>query len=140
MVAIETMAWKATELPKDCKTRRVGMPPSRDILFNPHIEIKYAYMYTYVQIYMYLHMYAYMHIHLHMYMDVCIFISKEMTGRKLLLLLTVNAIMKATTAESQTAFSGTSHAFTVCHTLEKGMAPSLENAYAILQSKPDADQ
>ena len=49
-----------------------------------------------------------------------------------ILLLTVDAIKNAITADSHTAFRGTFHLLTVCHTLEKGMAPSLENAYAIL--------
>lgn len=40
---------------------------------------------------------------------------------------------RATETESQTALMGTSCLFTLCHTEEKGMAPSLENAYAILE-------
>lgn len=35
-------------------------------------------------------------------------------------------------AESQTALMGTSCLFTLCHTDDSGIAPSLENAYAIL--------
>lgn len=40
-----------------------------------------------------------------------------------------------TKAESQTAYMGTSCLFTLCQSDEKGMAPSLENAYAILTMK-----
>lgn len=46
--------------------------------------------------------------------------------------VTVKAMQKAMKAESQTALMGTSCLFTLCHTGENGMAPSLENAYAIL--------
>jgi hypothetical protein len=35
-------------------------------------------------------------------------------------------------AESQTALMGTSCLLTFCHTDDSGIAPSLENAYAIL--------
>lgn len=47
--------------------------------------------------------------------------------------LTVSAMQKAMKAENQTAFNGTSRLFTLCHTFDRGMAPSLENAYTILQ-------
>ena len=46
--------------------------------------------------------------------------------------LTVRAIQNDMEAESQTALTGTSLLFTLCHNGENGIAPSLENAYAIL--------
>jgi hypothetical protein len=48
-------------------------------------------------------------------------------------LRTVSAIMKATTAESQTTLRGTSFLLTRCHTCENGIALSLEKAYPILE-------
>jgi len=47
-------------------------------------------------------------------------------------------MQRATETESQTALMGTSCLFTLCHTEEKGMAPSLENAYAILTEENNA--
>jgi hypothetical protein len=47
-------------------------------------------------------------------------------------MLTVSAMQKATVADNQTAYTGTSRRSTKCHTLDKGTAPSLENAYTIL--------
>lgn len=41
---------------------------------------------------------------------------------------TVNAMQNAITADSQTAFMGTSCLLTLCQNLENGIAPSLENA------------
>jgi hypothetical protein len=43
---------------------------------------------------------------------------------------------KATATASQTTLRGTSCLFTLYHTRDNGIAPSLEKAYAILQ-KPD---
>lgn len=51
-------------------------------------------------------------------------------------MLTVNAMQNAINADSQTAFTGTSCLFTLCQNSENGMAPSLENAYAILTKLP----
>jgi hypothetical protein len=51
---------------------------------------------------------------------------------------TGTAIKNAITAESQTAFKGTSCLFTTCHASENGMAPSLENAYTILHINKDS--
>ncbi|MFS8032811.1 hypothetical protein Hanom_Chr17g01562051 [Helianthus anomalus] len=41
-------------------------------------------------------------------------------------------MQNAMTAESQTAYIGTSCWFTLCHNDDNGIAPSLENAYTIL--------
>lgn len=49
--------------------------------------------------------------------------------------LTVKAMQNEMNTESQTAFIGTSCLFTLCHKDENGIAPSLENAYAILLEK-----
>ena len=46
--------------------------------------------------------------------------------------ITVNAMQNDINTESQTAFIGTSFLFTLCHSVDNGIAPSLENAYAIL--------
>ena len=45
---------------------------------------------------------------------------------------TVKAMQKEMNTESQTAFIGTSCLFTLCHREDNAIAPSLENAYAIL--------
>lgn len=47
--------------------------------------------------------------------------------------ITVNAMQNDIKAPSQTAFIGTSCLLTLCHSDENGIAPSLENAYAILR-------
>jgi hypothetical protein len=46
--------------------------------------------------------------------------------------ITGKAMQTEIAAESHTALIGTSCLFTLCHIEEKGIAPSLENAYAIL--------
>ena len=46
---------------------------------------------------------------------------------------TVNAMQNAMKAKSQTAYKGTSCRFTFTQNLDNGTAPSLENAYNILQ-------
>lgn len=48
------------------------------------------------------------------------------------MILTVSAMQKAMRADNQTALSGTSRRSTMCHHPDNGMAPSLENAYTIL--------
>lgn len=48
---------------------------------------------------------------------------------------TVSAMQNDINADSQTAFMGMSWLFTSCQNDENGMAPSLENAYAILITK-----
>lgn len=50
----------------------------------------------------------------------------------IILILTVSAMQKAMAADNQTAFRGTSRRSTKCQNLDNGMAPSLENAYTIL--------
>jgi hypothetical protein len=46
--------------------------------------------------------------------------------------ITGSAMQNPTATESQTALTGTSCWFTLYHTEENGIAPSLEKAYAIL--------
>lgn len=53
---------------------------------------------------------------------------------------TVKAMQKEMKADSQTAFIGTSCLFTLCHKEDNGIAPSLENAYAILNSRRENRQ
>lgn len=48
------------------------------------------------------------------------------------IIVTGSAMQREMKAESQTALMGTSCLFTLCHTDDSGIAPSLENAYAIL--------
>jgi hypothetical protein len=54
--------------------------------------------------------------------------------------VTVKAMQKAMNAESQTALIGTSCLFTWCQRDENGIAPSLENAYAILTDRKHNSQ